>query len=214
MDLTDEGQRTLGCLIEKELATPQQYPLSINALQAAVNQRNNRDPVVDWDEDAVRAGIEDLKRNELVKAVYARGSRTPKFAHRAAEQLDLDEAQLAVLSVLLLRGPQTPGELRVRTERLHAFASIEEVDATLSRLADHPLLTMVTVIPRQPGQKEARYAHLLGGDDPLDTATASAHDDDAVDALRAEVEALQAELEGLRAEVTRLRREVGAITGG
>ena len=205
MELTAEGQRTLGCLIEKALATPQQYPLTLNALQAAVNQRNNRDPVVDWDEQTVRDGIDDLKRHELVTAVYARGSRTPKYAHRAAEQLDLDEAQLAVLALLLLRGPQTPGELRSRTERLHAFGAIDEVDATLAGLADHPLLPMVTVVPRQPGQKEARYAHLLGADDPLEAGVGSVSHAAELDALRAEVEALAAEVEALRAEVAGLR---------
>ena len=162
MELTAAGQRVLGCLVEKALATPQQYPLSINALRTACNQTTGRDPVVDYDEDDVRAGLEELKAQQLVRTEYARGSRVPKSAHRLAEQLDLDAAQQALVGLLLLRGPQTVGELRSRSGRMHDFASIELVEAVLQSLASHRFGPLVELQERRPGQKEARWAHLLG----------------------------------------------------
>lgn len=162
MDLTPEGQRVLGCLVEKAMATPQQYPLSLNALRTASNQTTGRDPVVSYVEDDVRAGLDDLKAHELVRAEYARGSRVPKYAHRLGEQLDLDDAQMAVLAVLLLRGPQTVGELRSRSERMHGFASLELVEAVLQSLASHRFGALVALQERRPGQKEARWSHRLG----------------------------------------------------
>lgn len=162
MELTPPGQRVLGCLVEKAMATPQQYPLSLNALRTACNQTTGRDPVVDYEDDDVRAGLDDLKSHELVRTEYARGSRTPKSAHRLDEQLDLDDAQMAVLAVLLLRGPQTVGELRTRSERMHGFSSLELVEAVLQSLASHRFGPLVALQERRPGQKEARWAHLLG----------------------------------------------------
>lgn len=162
MELSPTGQRVLGCLVEKALATPQQYPLSLNALRTACNQTTGRDPVVDYDEDDVRAGLDDLKTQQLVRTEYARGSRTPKSAHRLDEQLDIDDAQMAVLALLLLRGPQTVGELRSRSERMHAFASLELLEAVLQSLAAHRFGALVALQERRPGQKEARWAHLLG----------------------------------------------------
>ena len=162
MELTPAGQRVLGCLVEKAMATPQQYPLSLNALRTACNQTTGRDPVVAFDDDDVRAGLDDLKAHHLVRTEYARGSRTPKSAHRLDEQLDLDDAQMAVLALLLLRGPQTVGELRTRSDRMHAFASLELVDAVLQSLASHRFGPLVALQERRPGQKEARWAHLLG----------------------------------------------------
>lgn len=173
MDLTPEGQRVLGCLVEKALATPQQYPLSLNALRTACNQTTGRDPVVDYDDEDVRAGLDDLKRNELVRTEYARGSRVPKSAHRLGEQLDLDDAQMAVLAVLLLRGPQTVGELRSRADRMHAFTSLELVEGVLQSLAAHRFGALVALQERRPGQKEARWAHLLGPGAAAPTADGS-----------------------------------------
>lgn len=162
MELTATGQRVLGCLVEKALATPQQYPLSRNALQTACNQTTGRDPVVDYDEGDVRAGLEDLKAHDLVRTEYARGSRVPKSAHRLDEQLDLDPGQQALLALLLLRGPQTVGELRARAGRMYDFTSLELVEAVLASLANHRFGPLVVLQERRAGQKEARWAHLLG----------------------------------------------------
>ncbi|MFA9430435.1 DUF480 domain-containing protein [Egicoccus sp. AB-alg2] len=162
MRLSTQGQRVLGCLVEKALATPDHYPLSLNALRTACNQTTGRDPVVDFDDDDVRAGLDDLKAHQLVKSEYARGSRVPKAAHRLEEQLDLDVAEQTVLGLLLLRGPQTPGELRSRAGRMHTFASIEAVEQILERLATHRFGAMVEQRPREPGRRETRWAHRLG----------------------------------------------------
>lgn len=162
MELTAAGQRVLGSLVEKSLATPQQYPLSINALRTACNQTTGRHPVVDYDEADVRVGLDDLKSHDLVRTEYARGSRVPKSAHRLAEQLDLDAAQQALVGLLLLRGPQTVGELRSRSGRMHDFASLELVEAVLQSLANHRFGALVELQERQAGQKEARWGHLLG----------------------------------------------------
>jgi uncharacterized protein len=159
--LTPEGQRVLGCLVEKALATPDHYPLSHNALRTACNQSTGRDPVVAYGEEEVRAGLDDLKAQQLVRTEYARGSRVPKAAHRLEEQLDLNGAQQAVLALLLLRGPQTPGELRSRSTRLHPFDSVEDVEAVLTGLAEHRFGPLAELRPREPGRREARWAHLL-----------------------------------------------------
>ncbi|WP_165404120.1 DUF480 domain-containing protein [Egicoccus halophilus] len=162
MQLGAQGQRVLGCLVEKALATPDHYPLSHNALRSACNQTTGRDPVVDYDDRDVRAGLDDLKAQQLVRSEYARGSRVPKAAHRLEEQLDLDRPQQAVLALLLLRGAQTPGELRSRAGRLHPFASVEAVEEVLRSLAEHRFGTLVERRAREPGRREARWAHLLG----------------------------------------------------
>lgn len=169
MRLTPRGQRVLGCLIEKELATPDHYPLSLNALRAACNQTTGRDPVVTYDESDVRAGLDDLKTHQLVRSEYARNSRVPKSAHRLEEQLDLDPQQRALLGLLLLRGPQTAAELRTRAGRMQAFASVERVEAVLDSLASHRFGAFVERREREPGRRERRWAHALG-DGPSDTA--------------------------------------------
>lgn len=220
MRLSPPAQRVLGALIEKAMATPQQYPLTLNALRAACNQRTGRDPVVDWDEDTVRGGVDELKAQQLVRIEYARGSRTPRYAHRADEQLDLDEAQHAVVALLLLRGPQTLGELRARAERLYDFPSLEAVEETLNSLANHRLLPLATMQAPQPGQKEARFVHLLGQTDdgaasqPSQQESPPASDPpvpappatgDPVAGLWDEVAALRAEVSELREQVSDLR---------
>lgn len=162
MRLTPRGQRVLGCLVEKALATPEQYPLSLNALRTACNQSTGRDPVVDYDERDVQAGLTDLRQHELVRTEYGRSSRVPKSAHRLGDHLDLDVAQQAVLALLLLRGPQTPGELRSRAGRMHTFESVESVETVLTALAEHRFGAMVRLLPKEPGRREARWAHDLG----------------------------------------------------
>jgi uncharacterized protein YceH (UPF0502 family) len=151
--------RILGCLVEKELATPEYYPLSLNALTNACNQKSNRDPVMALTEEEVAQGLDDLRRRQLIYR-SAEGVRTLRYCHHLEGTLHLDRPELAVLAILLLRGPQTIGEVRTRCERMHAFTDLTEVEAVLNtlRAAEPPL---VTQLPRQPGRKESRYIDLL-----------------------------------------------------
>lgn len=162
MELSPQGQRVLGCLVEKALTTPGQYPMSDNALRTACNQTTGRDPVLDYDDADVQAGIADLRDHRLVRSEHTRGARVVKTAHRLEDTLELAVPQQAVLALLLLRGPQTPGELRARASRMHAFADVDEVDRVLAGLADRGGQPLVTLLPREPGRREARWTHLLG----------------------------------------------------
>lgn len=159
MELTPIEQRVLGCLIEKRVTTPDVYPLSMNALRSACNQSTNRDPVMQVDDDEVRDACQGLYRHGLARLASGAGSRTIKYRHLAHEALKVDDAELALLAVLMLRGPQTVGELRTRTERLHHFESLGTVTAVLDQLARRDL---VVLLEREPGRKEPRYAHRLG----------------------------------------------------
>lgn len=160
--LSPEQIRVLGALAEKAATTPETYPLTSNALRTACNQRSSRDPVVDYDDDTVTAAMLALRERELAKTVRGSGSRVLKHAH-ALDRLDLDEAQIAVLAVLLLRGPQTVGELKTRCERQHAFDSLADVQSCLAALAERPE-PLAVQLPREAGQKEARWRHLLDAD--------------------------------------------------
>ncbi len=151
--------RVLGCLIEKQRTTPDAYPLSLNALRLACNQTTNRDPVVEYEEETIRAALDRLSHRGWARLASGPGSRAVKFRHLLDEALGLSEAQISILAVLLLRGAQTPGELKQRAERLHAFASLGDVEAALGELVEREL---VARLPRRPGQKEERYAHRLG----------------------------------------------------
>lgn len=162
MELTGRAQRVLGALVEKSLTTPDQYPLSRNALRTACNQATGRDPVVDYAENDVLVALEELRGHELVKTVYGRSSRVPKAEHRLDETFDLQRPQVAVLALLLLRGPQTVGELRSRSGRMHPFASTEEVAAVLGGLSTHRFGPLVTHLEREPGRRESRWTHRLG----------------------------------------------------
>lgn len=206
MRLSSRAQRVLGALIEKALATPQQYPLSLNALRNAANQSTGRDPVVVYAEAEVQEGLGDLREQQLVRTVYARGSRTPRYEHLLDEAVSVGPPELATLALLLLRGPQTVGEIRTRSDRLHPFGSLEEVDATLERLASHHLGPFVERLPRQPGQKEPRYRHLLG-----DEADGAETPSGATDEATSEVEQLRAEVAALREEVGALRDEIAVL---
>jgi uncharacterized protein YceH (UPF0502 family) len=159
LDLTPPEVRVLGCLLEKQRTTPDAYPLSLNALRLACNQSTNRDPVVDYDEVVIRDALERLQRRGLARFASGAGSRAAKFRHLLADRLPMDGAEQAILCVLMLRGPQTPGELKQRGERMHAFTDLGEVAQTLQRLGEREL---VARLERRPGQKEERYAHLLG----------------------------------------------------
>jgi uncharacterized protein YceH (UPF0502 family) len=159
--LTPVEQRVLGCLIEKRYTTPDQYPLSLNALRLACNQSTNRDPVTSYDESTVREAAQRLTKYGLARLASGHSSRAIKWRHLAEEALGLDREQLSVLAVLLLRGLQTPGELKARTERMVALASLEDVERVLDSLVERGYVQRV---PRRPGQKEDRYGQLLGGE--------------------------------------------------
>jgi uncharacterized protein YceH (UPF0502 family) len=167
MNLSAPEIRVLGCLLEKQRTTPDQYPLSLNALRLACNQSTNRDPVVDYDDAVLRDALHRLERRGYTRFASGAGSRTPKYRHLLAEALPMAEEEQAVMSVLMLRGPQTPGELKQRVERMHPFADLGAVHETLERLIAREL---VGCLGRRPGQKEDRYAQLLA--DPEADATA------------------------------------------
>lgn len=200
--LTDKEVRVLGCLIEKEMATPDYYPLSLNALQNACNQTSNREPVVSYDEKTVADALETLKAKRLVSPDHL--GRVPKYSESFLKSANLVQREAAVLCVLMLRGPQTVGEIRGRTERLHPFASLEEVQKTLQTLEEWGY---VTLLPRQPGRKESRYVHLLsgapenGGEKTVLSETGSQAqpmENEAVTKLEEEVKSLRQELEDLK----------------
>jgi hypothetical protein len=210
--LDDIEVRVLGSLIEKEITTPEYYPLSLNALVNACNQKSNRDPVMNLDEDSVRQALRTLKEKELAGPADTNDSRVTKYGHRLAEAFNFDRREIAILCVLSLRGPQTPGELRGRTERMHKFDDLSEVQSGLQRLIkrEPPL---VKVLPREPGTKEARYVHLLSGagdtsqqqparEEPIASASAAfssvAHLEDEIAALRDEVAELRRQLDDFR----------------
>jgi uncharacterized protein len=160
MDADAVEIRVLGCLVEKQRTTPDVYPLSLNALRLACNQSTNREPVVEYDEHEIRAALERLDRKRWARLASGPGSRAAKYRHLLDEALQVDGAELTLLALLMLRGPQTPGELKQRSERLHAFESTAHVEQQLGRLAERSL---VARLERRPGQKEERWAQLLGG---------------------------------------------------
>jgi uncharacterized protein YceH (UPF0502 family) len=209
--LTEAQARVLGALIEKEIATPDYYPLSMNALLNACNQKSNREPVTELDEDTVRQALHGLDDKNLAGAVRGSDSRVTKYEHRFSEAYNFGRREVAVLCVLLLRGPQTPGELRGRTERLYSFDELSDVQSTLQKLIerDPPL---VKVLPRQPGTKEPRYMHLFCGDsfvpeaNPSPSAMPSRAENDARLAL------LEEEVVALKREVSELRELVQTRT--
>src|SRR5204863_2820800 len=161
MDLSDIEVRVLGVLVEKQITTPEYYPLTLNALTLACNQKNNRDPVTTYAEDKVAQAVESLREKNLVYIFYGSTSRVPKYKHVMPEVLHLTPPETAVICVLMLRGPQTPGELRGNASRLFEFAGLDEVEQTLAGLISHEPDALVTRLQRQTGQKEIRFAHLL-----------------------------------------------------
>jgi uncharacterized protein len=216
--LTDAQIRILGVLVEKQLTTPQQYPLTENALLTGCNQSTNRFPVVDFDTSVVRPALIRLRERGLAKRVMRAGERAEKHAHRLDEQLGLSSvAPLAVLTVLMLRGAQTPGELRTRSQRLHHLADTDELDAALSELQDRGY---AEPLPRRPGEKQVRWRHLLAGvDAPIEAADSHAASVDPgwseADTGRARVPSLRelADLvERLSARVATLEAELGVVT--
>jgi uncharacterized protein YceH (UPF0502 family) len=208
VDLTEPELRVLGCLIEKQRTTPDAYPLTLNSLRLACNQSTNRDPVVDYDEATVRAAAQHLGTRRLTRFASGAGSRTAKYRHMADETLGLDETELAVLCILMLRGEQTPGELRSRCERLHFFAGTEDLMAALDGLVERGF---ADCIPRRPGQKEDRFSHTIGRDDdsPALPGPVVAESRAAVAEPQAEsrIDRLERELEALRARVAALEED-------
>jgi uncharacterized protein YceH (UPF0502 family) len=198
--------RVLGALMEKEVATPEYYPLSLNALVNACNQKSNREPVVSYDEETVEAALEGLRGKGLSTRISGRDVRVPKFAQRFTEKYNLGRREAAVICLLLLRGPQTVGELRGRSDRLYTFDDLEAVESTLNRLAE---MEFVKRLPRQTGYKESRYAHLLAGDVELAEEAAVPAPAAAAEqgpGLRERVAALEMELADLRQQFENFRR--------
>lgn len=206
--------RILGALVEKQLTTPEYYPLTLNALVNACNQKNNRDPVVSFDEKAVSDALERLRDRNLVYIFYGSGARVPKYKHMLPSVFELEPSETAVMAVLMLRGPQTIGELRERTGRMYEFSGLDEVQASIDSLSrrDVPL---VVKLERQSGQKDARYAHLLSGEIDVEAiATAQPNrvvqtkaGDDRVTKLESEVERLSGEVANLRDAFAEFRKQ-------
>ena len=206
--LTAAQARVLGALIEKAVTTPEYYPLSLNALINACNQRSNREPVMNLDEDDVRQALHGLENKGLAGRVRSADGRVTKYEHWLGEACNFGRAEEALVCVLLLRGPQTPGELRGRTERMHRFDEIADVLAGLQKLMEREP-PLAAVLPRPPGTKEARYAHLLSG--PVESiALAAAETSTGSDAATRDerIAQLEAEVAGLRQEVAALNRKI------
>ena len=206
--LTENEVRVLGSLIEKDITTPEYYPLSLNALVNACDQKSNRDPVMQLNEDAVRDALEGLQEQRLAGPARGADSRVTKYEQRLQEVFNFTRAEIAVLCVLLLRGPQTPGELRGRAERMHRFETLEDVQAALQKLMQREP-ALAKVLPRQPGTKESRYAHLLAGD--VVEAQTPVQIGAAVERTPADAERiarLEEEVAGLRREVSEVKDQL------
>ena len=202
LHLEPEEVRVIGALIEKEITTPEYYPLSLNALVNACNQKSNRDPVVAYDDVLVDSVLESLRHKGLLTTVTGAGSRVPKYGHRLADRLNLGRRETAILCELMVRGPQTSGELRGRTERMHRFDDVAEIESVLERMTE-----LVVKSPRRPGEKEGRYAHLLSGT-PLMEASEAAPParQDRVAVLESELDQLRQEVESLKAAFAEFRK--------
>jgi uncharacterized protein YceH (UPF0502 family) len=200
--------RVLGSLLEKEVTTPEYYPLSLNALVNACNQKSNRDPVVDYDADTVEQALQSLRDKGLLLAITGAGSRVPKYGHRISEKLNLGRRELAIMCELMVRGPQTLGELRTHCERMHAFDDLPEVEAVMDRLPG-----LIVKLPRRPGEKEVRYAHLLCGTPAISEAEpeapqpARADRPDRIGALETEIAQIRGELENLKQQFAGFKRQ-------
>ncbi len=208
--LTAIEARILGCLLEKERTTPDIYPLSLHSLTTACNQTTNRDPVTGYDEKTVEHGLQCLREKQLARMIMGAGSRVQKFRHHLLDHFELDAAEVAILCVLLLRGPQTPGELRTRTERMHPSGTFEQIEACLAGLSsgDDPLVQM---LPAGPGQKERRYTERLSGErppaEPSSAAVPASTEPPAWKVADEKVAALTQEIATLRTELAQLRED-------
>ena len=209
LTLNEYELRTLGALVEKQISTPDYYPMTLNALVNACNQKNHRDPVVSYDESTVAKAIESLREKNLAYVFHGSEARTPKYGHLFPKAYDLSEADVPLMCVLILRGPQTPGELRSRTQHLRSFESLAEVETLLQGLAlrEEPLIVK---LPRQPGSRESRFAHLLGSPVELELLEAAAAAATAVQTSQAKnerVAKLEQEILSLRQELNELKQQ-------
>jgi uncharacterized protein len=209
--LSPVAARVLGSLVEKEITTPEYYPLSLNALANACNQKNNREPVMNLDEDQIRQALHQLEDDGLAGPARGADSRVAKYEHRLQEVFNFTRGEIAVVCVLLLRGPQTPGELRGRGERMHRFEELSDVQSALQRLMQREP-PLVKVLPRQPGTKEARYAHLFSGEPAEGFGTnevaESSGTGSSLGQMEAEIATLREEVAELRAQVEKVLRLV------
>ena len=212
--LNDIEVRVLGSLVEKQVTTPEYYPLTINALTLACNQKNNRNPVTSYSENQVAQAVENLRELNLAYVFYGSTSRVPKYKHVMPEVLHLGPAQLALMCVLLLRGSQTVGELRERASRLYEFSSLEEVEEMLNSLISREPETLVKRLPRQPGQKETRFAHMLAGEPPVETAAEEpsprrtvSRETDRLSSIQEDVAALKTQMEELRLQFETFKKQ-------
>src|SRR6266542_2358470 len=207
--LSEAEARVLGALIEKDITTPDYYPLSLNALVNACNQKNNRDPVMNLTEDAVRDALSSLQERRMAGPAGGADSRVTKYEHRLQEVFNFDRREIAVVCVLLLRGPQTPGELRGRTERMYRFETLDDVQSALQKLMERQP-SLARVLPRQPGTKESRFMHLFSGDVSAEFAAASATATmrSTGDPIESRVASLEGEVSSLRSEIADLRHEL------
>jgi uncharacterized protein YceH (UPF0502 family) len=207
LNLNEIEVRVLGSLIEKDITTPDYYPLSLNALLNACNQKNNRDPVMNLDEESVRQALSSLQEKRMAGPAGGADSRVTKYEHRLQEVFNFDRREIAIVCILLLRGPQTPGELRGRTERMYRFEALDDIEATLKRLMGREA-PLAAVLPRQPGTKESRYMHLFSGDAPPASGQPTARissenfDQQRIASLESEVSALRRELDDLKRQVS------------
>lgn len=212
--LTDIETRVLGSLVEKQVTTPEYYPLTLNSLTAACNQKNNRQPVTSYSEDQVAQALETLREKNLTYVYYGSTSRVPKYKHVAVEVLHLNPAELALMCVLMLRSAQTPGELRGHASRLYDFSSLEEIEQTLNGLMSRDQDPLVVRLPRQAGQKEVRFAHLLNGEIATETELEShsprrAHspEPDRVSILEQEVASLKSQIQDLQQQFDTFKKQ-------
>ncbi len=214
--LNDIEVRVLGSLIEKQITTPEYYPLTLNALTLACNQKNNRNPVTAFSEHQVEEALDSLRERNLAYVFHGSTSRVPKFKHVAPEVLHLTPPEMAVMCVLMLSGPQTVGEIRTRGSRLYDFSGLEEVDETLHALSTKDTDPLVMKLPRQPGQKDARFAHLLSGevdveqlaeDQTTGRTTRRSSDAERIEKLEERVETLTSDVEGLRQQFEQFKKQ-------
>src|SRR5580698_9758621 len=208
--LTDVEVRVLGALIEKDITTPDYYPLSLNALVNACNQKNNREPVMTLDEETVRTALATLQEKRLAGPSGGADSRVTKYEHRLQEVFNFDRREIAIVCVLLLRGPQTPGELRGRTERMYRFEALDDVVATLDRLSQRQP-ALAAVLPRQPGTKESRYTHLFAGEPNIADLPTSSAADFSTHSTSSATSSAADRLAQLEEEVAALRRELSEV---
>jgi len=203
--------RVLGSLVEKDITTPDYYPLSLNALVNACNQKNNREPVMSLDEQTVRDALSTLQEKRLAGPASGADSRVSKYEHRLQEVFNFDRREIAIVCALLLRGPQTPGELRGRSDRMYHFETLDDVISTLDRLAQRDP-ALVAILPRQPGTKESRYMHLFSGEPPdLDVVRESTPATKATNSAGDRLSALEQEVARLRQELSEVQQQLAAF---